>query len=55
MQLLIQCGLVVVTALHLQPCHQGFDGEALEWQEKAKGKTGRVRGYMAGAQGAEAA
>lgn len=40
MQLLVQRGLVVVTALHLQPRHQGFDGEALEWQEKARERLG---------------
>lgn len=40
MQLLVERGFVVVTTLHLQPRHQGFDGEALEWQEKARGKLG---------------
>jgi len=40
MQLLVQRGLVVVAALHLQPRHQGFDGEALEWQEKARERLG---------------
>lgn len=44
MQLLVQRGFVVVTALHLQPRHQGFDGEALEWQEKARERLGGREG-----------
>lgn len=48
MQLLIQCRFVVVTALHLQPRHQGFDSEALEWQEKARERLGGREGAWLG-------
>lgn len=48
MQLLVQRGFVVVTALHLQPRHQGFDGEALEWQEKARERLGGQEGAWLG-------
>lgn len=48
MQLLVECGFVVITALHLQPRHQGFDGEALEWQEKARERLGGREGAWLG-------
>ena len=48
MQLLVQRGFVVVAALHLQPRHEGFDGEALERQEKARERLGGQGGAWLG-------